>query len=295
MKKPLLDVKEYTEATVFVPRSLADAVSNYVTDNIVSGIILDESENVSMIGIKFYVPAINKKDFRPALNKYLSQIVSMEMPEPPKIHESSIASKDWEESYKKSMRPILIGNNICVRPPWAKPPRGTRYDIIIEPKMAFGTGHHETTRTCLQLIRNHFKKGWRFLDFGCGSGVLSVLADKLGAAFIKAVDYDIVAVDNCRENYEMNRVSSKNEVLLGSFEKTANDAPYEMVCANLNKSDLIDNFALLKKLTRDKGFLILSGILENEQNEIEQQIYNSKISIVDFLHENEWLTYCLRK
>ncbi len=295
MKAPLTNIIEYTEATVLVPRLLADAVSSYITDHIVSGIILDESEHVNMIAIKFYVPVTENKDFRPAFNKYLSQICSDDMPCLPRISEATVASKDWEESYKKSIQPVLIGDDICVRPPWAKTPPGIKFDIIIEPKMAFGTGHHETTKTCLQLIHNNFTKGRRFLDFGCGTGVLSILADKMGAAFIKAIDYDITAVENCRENFGKNKVSSQYEILIGSFEKTANDRAYDMVCANLNKSDLIDNFALLKKLTGDNEFLILSGILENEQNEIERSIHNFKMSVVDCIHENEWLTYCLKK
>jgi len=295
MNKPLAEVKQFTAATVFVPRALADAVGNYVTDNIAAGVELDESENNNMVGIKFYVPESNQNDFRPALRKYLAQIVSIEMPDPPRIYESTVASQDWEEAYKKSMRPILIGSDIGVRPPWAKTPSEVAYDIIIEPKMAFGTGHHETTRACLQLIYKHFQRGEQFLDFGCGSGVLAVLAHKLGASFIKAIDNDITAVQNCRENFEINGVYLSNEVLMGSFDQIINDAPYGMVCANLNKSDLLDNFDLLKKLAGENGFLILSGILETEQSEIERPIRDSKMTMVDFIHENEWLTYGLRK
>lgn len=295
MKKPQTAVTKFTEATVFVPRSLADAVSSYVTDNIASGVILDESENVSMVGVKFYVPKTSKNDFRPGLKKYLSQIVSIEMPETPRIIESTIASKDWESSYKKSIKPVLAADDICVRPPWAKMPKGIVFDIVIEPKMAFGTGNHETTRACLKFIRERLSKGQRFLDFGCGSGVLSILAGKMGAGFIKAVDYDIIAIDNTKENLKSNGVKTKREIVFGSFDKTENDAPYDIVCANLQKRDLIDNFGSLKRLTKSGGYLILSGILENEKDEIDAQIRKSHLEIIDFIHENEWLSYCLKK
>src|SRR5574341_697270 len=129
MKKPAGNVQEYTEAKVIVPRSLADAVSSYITDNIASGIALDESESARMVGIKFYVPKSGQRDFRPAFQKYLSQIVSVEMPEVPRILESTVASRDWELAYKKSIKPVLIGNDICVRPPWAKIPVGVKFDI----------------------------------------------------------------------------------------------------------------------------------------------------------------------
>ena len=295
MKKPTAVVTKFTEATVVVPRILADAVSSYVTDNIASGVIFDDSENASMVGIKFYVPKTENDDFRPGLKKYLSQIVSIEMPEMPRIIESTIASQDWESSYKKSIKPVLVGQDICVRPTWTKMPKGIVYDIVIEPKMAFGTGNHETTRACLQFIRDKFQRGWRFLDFGCGSGVLSILAGKLGAGLIKAVDYDIIAVNNTRENLKANGVKTQSEILFGSFDKAKKDTPYEMVCANLQKKELVENFAHLTKLTKSGGYLILSGILENEQEEIDLHIRKSHLEIVDFIHENEWLSYCLKK
>ena len=180
MKKVSQDIYQFIEAVVFVPSSMVDAVSSYVTDNIAPGVELNDTEKPFLVGVKFYVPALDKKNFRPAFNKYLSQIVSKEMPEAPKIQENRIVSKDWEDSYRDSIQPVLIDNDICVRPPWSKAPRGTEFDIIIEPKMAFGTGHHETTRTCLHLIHSRFKRGQRLLDFGCGSGVLAILADKMG-------------------------------------------------------------------------------------------------------------------
>jgi len=295
MKKPTRDKKEYIEAVVYVPEALADAVGNYVTDNITSGIVFDDSEKANLIGIKFYVPLSMKKDFRPALAEYLFQISQIASSHVPKIHEQMIQSKDWEETYKNSVKPIVIGKEIGVRPPWAKIPHGVIFDIVIEPRMAFGTGQHETTRACLQLIKKHFHKSWRFLDFGCGSGVLSILADKIGAIYVKAVDYDMTAVENCRENFEINKLKCDNDVRFGSIETAVSDAPFEMVCANLNKVDIIDNFGQLLKLISDGGYLILSGLLEIDKNEIESCINHCRLTVKDFIHENEWLTYCLQK
>jgi ribosomal protein L11 methyltransferase len=274
---------------------MVDAVSNYVTDNIVPGVEHNDTEKPSLIGVKFYVSAEDKENFRPAFNKYLSQIVTKEMPEPPQIQECRIESKDWENSYRDSILPVIIDQEICVRPPWAEAPRAVKYDIIIEPKMAFGTGHHETTRTCLQLIYSRFKKGQRLLDFGCGSGVLAILAGKMGAEYVKGVDFDKLAVDNALENFAINQVNCKFDVSLGSFEMIESDLPYDMVCANLTKPDIITNLNHLLKVLKENGHLILSGILETEEVEIEKQFENYELKIEDFIHENEWLTYSLKK
>lgn len=217
------------------------------------------------------------------------------MPQAPKILENLIASKDWEDSYRKSIQPVIIDRAICIRPPWGEATAAAKIDIIIEPKMAFGTGHHETTRTCLELIHKHFKHGRRFLDFGCGSGVLAILADKLGAKYIKAVDCDKLATDNCLENFEINQVNCKHDILLGSFNKIEDDAPYDMICANLTRPDIMVNLNHLMKVLRLGGLLILSGLLETEQSEIEKYFKNSNLKVCELVRENEWLTYSLKK
>ncbi len=295
MKKGVTDNNQFIEAVVFVPPSMVDAVSNYVTDNIAPGVELKESENETLVGIKFYVQAADKNDFRPAFNEYLSQLVSKEMPQSPSIKESLVTTQDWEQAYRESINPVLIDHEICVRPPWAGAPGGVKFDLVIEPKMAFGTGHHETTRACMQLIHKHFKKGDRLLDFGCGSGVLAILGDKLGAEFVKGVDCDTLAVDNYLENFEINRVKCKYEVQLGSFNMIVEDAAYDMICANLTTRDIAANLNDLLKVLRRGGLLILSGILDSERGTIELLFDKHDLIIEDFIHENEWLTYSLKK
>ncbi len=295
MKNANRDINQFIEAVVFVPSSLADAVTNYVTDNIARGVELKDSDNSQMVGIKFYVPASAKQDFRPAFREYLSQITSKEMPEAPRILENFIVSRDWEDTYRESIKPVIIDEVICIRPPWDEAPVGVEIDIIIEPKMAFGTGHHETTRTCLKLIYKHFKKSQRLLDFGCGSGVLAILADKLGAAYVKAVDCDKLAIDNCLENFKINQVKCQYDIQLGSFNRIDNDAPCDMICANLTKPDIIANLSHLVRVLRPGGLLIFSGLLDSEQNEIENYFKNNNLTIWDVIHENEWLTYSLKK
>jgi ribosomal protein L11 methyltransferase len=181
----------------------------------------------------------------------------------PVIRQRSVANVEWEEKYRESVKPIFIGEDIIIRPPWVGP-MGRRYEIIIEPRLAFGTGSHATTHGSLLAVRRAFRSGNRFLDMGTGSGILAVLADKMGAVYIKAVDYDPVAVDNCRENFEINRVAAPYEVALGSIEVCDGDEPYEFVAANIILVTILEMLDRLIALTAPGGVLVLSGLLEQD-------------------------------
>jgi ribosomal protein L11 methyltransferase len=161
--------------------------------------------------------------------------------------------------------------------------------------MAFGTGHHETTRSCLQLIVKYFKAGGRFLDFGCGSGLLAILAAKMGASFVKGIDFDPAAIENAQENFEINKISASHALVHGTFEQLSNDELYDVVCANLTSGDILRGGNNLRQLTKKGGVLILSGILETEETKIENLFEGAGMALVEMIHANEWLTFAFRK
>ncbi len=285
----------YTEAKVEIPRLLADAVCNFIIENISSGLILEEEEDSPVTGIRFYVPQDDKKDWRSLLTDYLSCLVDGAGAIVPHIEERLIENIEWEEQYRQSVKPILIGKDVIVRPPWCVAKPGVKYDIVIEPKMAFGTGIHETTRSCLKIVRERFRPGMRFLDVGCGSGVLSVLADRMGASFIKAIDNDPAAVENCRENFQANQVRRPSEILLGSIEKCKGDPPYDFICANIIKSTILSMLSDLAALTAHKGILVLSGLLDRDEDEVSARLKQAGLTTFSILRDNEWLTYAVGK
>jgi len=286
--------RSYVEAKLDIPRSLADVVCNYIIENITSGLMLEEEEDSSTTGIIFYVSE-DKKDWRYHLTDYLCHLIGNSMPIVPSIRERLIKNIEWEEQYKRSIKPVFIGEDIIVRPPWYKPKKDIKYDIIIEPKMAFGTGRHETTRSCLRIISERFKPAMRFLDVGCGSGVLSILADKMQASFIKAIDNDIIAVENCKENFKNNQVNASTEILLGSIEKSKGDTPYDFVCANIIRSTILFMLGDLVKLMADGGILVLSGLLNSDEKKVSARILKEGLTILSILPDNEWLTYTVSK
>lgn len=284
----------YVEVKLNVDSLQADAVCNYIIDNICNGLVLEEEEDSSITTIKFYVPWGQHSSYRKPLAEYLACLAD-DTPAVPQIHERSIESIDWVEAYRKSVKSLIIADDIVVRPPWSPPPLETPYEIILDPKMAFGTGSHETTRSCLKVIRERFQPSTRFLDMGCGSGILSILADKMGASFIKAVDYDITAVENCRENFGINKLAADYKIELGSIEKCEGDAPYDFVCANIIKSTILQILDRLAALTSEPGTLVLSGLLQKDQSEVEAALRECGLGQFVTVDDNEWVTFVVTR
>jgi len=284
----------YTEVKLRVPRRNADAVCNFIIDNITSGLVLEEEEGSQETGVTFYVPGGGDRGYRKALTDYLEQVLSdgAVMPE---IEERIIKNVEWVEQYKSSVKAIQIGDDIVVRPTWDSSPIDTKYEIVIEPKMAFGTGTHETTRSCLKIVRQRFRPGMTFLDLGCGSGILSILASKMGAESILAIDYDIAAVENCRENFAINGVSTPHEILFGSIEKCDGRKPFDFVCANIIKSVILPILDRLVDITKAGGLLVLSGLLPPDEEEITARLGELEQTDFTIMPDNQWLSYIIQK
>jgi ribosomal protein L11 methyltransferase len=160
--------------------------------------------------------------------------------------------------------------------------------------MAFGTGRHETTISCLEAVRTHFEPGMRFLDIGCGSGILSILAAKMGASYIKAVDYDLTAVENARENFDINQVEISYDILFGSVEKAEGDKPSDFVIANIIKSTILDMLDEVVAATARPGLLVLSGLLDKDEEDMNEALASAELSVYSVIPNNEWRTYVIR-
>jgi ribosomal protein L11 methyltransferase len=285
----------YIEARVSVPREMADAVCNFVIDNIAGGIVLEEEDESPITQIVFYVSEDKLETYHRELPVYLADVFEAVGQPVPEVREKSIRNVEWVDEYKKSIQPVRIAGDVVVRPHWHGPLADTRYDILLEPKMAFGTGTHETTRSCLAIIRERFSSGMRFLDLGAGSGILSILASKMGAGYIKAIDYDLAAVQNCKENFEINKVMTPHHILFGSIEKAEHDEPYDFICANIIKSTILPMLSRLVILAADQGLLVLSGLLQQDEQEVSDALRELGQSNFEIVTDNKWLTYVMRK
>jgi len=281
----------YRELKISVPNGLVDVVCDFIVENVVGGLVLEEEEKSPTTAIIFY-PPFDDADCASRLSVFLEGLVGNGLTSAPEITEKTVSEISWLEKYRQSVNPLWIGDDIVIRPTWANPLEA-RYEIVIDPVMAFGTGSHATTRSSLIAVRQRMEAGMRFLDMGAGSGVLSILADQMGARYIKAVDYDPVAVENCRDNFRINDLRSPHEIVLGSIEACTSDEPYEFVCANIIKVTILEMLKRLIALTAPGGWLILSGLLEQDGHDVSQALSRWGQENYTVLRDEEWLTYSI--
>ncbi len=286
----MAETRGYLEVSFDVPSDYCDAVCSFIIDNITGGIVLEEEEGRSLVGLRFYVPRDDSR-FRARLDEFLAALVEQGMGGLPQIATKPVCSADWEDAYRQSVRPIRVLKDVGVRPPWFDRDPQVVHDIIIEPKMAFGTGQHETTRSCLEAIYRRMRPGYRVLDVGCGSGILSILADQLGAKYLKAVDYDAAAVDNCRENFEINGVNAEFNICLGSIEQADGDPPYDLVIANIITDTIVEMLPQLKAAAVLGGTLVLSGILDRYADDLIKALASHGLTEFEVITDNEWRTF----
>jgi len=177
-----------------------------------------------------------------------------------------IPQKNWNEVWESNFEPIEIGNQIFVRATFHQPRPGFKYEIVIDPKMAFGTGHHQTTSMMLQLMLENDFSGKKVLDMGCGTGILAIMAAKLGATEIVAIDYDPVCYESTIENSHLNNISNITAVC-GSKEVIPS-VTFDIILANINRNILIDQMERYSEVLKPGGEIYFSGFYETPDLEI---------------------------
>jgi ribosomal protein L11 methyltransferase len=204
------------------------------------------------------------------------------------VNYRAIKDKNWNEEWEKNFSPVKIGDECVIRAPFHEVNESFSHEIIIEPKMSFGTGHHATTDLMIQEMLPLDFSNKKVLDMGCGTGILSILASQKNAQEIWAIDNDEWAYNNSKENIEKNEVKDVN-LLLGDA-RVIPDITFDIILANINRNILLSDIPVYSKHIKESGILILSGIYSNDLKAIREKAESHSFQLEHHNTKDHWVT-----
>lgn len=205
------------------------------------------------------------------------------------IEIKTVCDEDWANEWKKHYKPFKIGSRITIKPSWEHIPEEDEGIIVeLDPGMAFGTGTHESTRMCLELLDKYIQEGDEVLDIGCGSGILSVAAAKLGASKVFAIDIDPVAVRVTQENIEKNNIMHLVKAQKSVLEEIEVHN-YDIIVANIVADVIISISKEIKPFLKTKSVYIVSGIIKDRALEVKNKFEEEGLKIIEEKSDGEWL------
>jgi len=230
------------------------------------------------------VAYIQKQDWSESLLSDIQILQSEEVSFSYEVKE--IEQVNWNEEWEKNFDPINVDNEVSIRAPFHKNP-GLKYDIVIEPKMSFGTGHHETTHLMIQHLMPMDLNGKQVLDMGCGTGILAIFAEMRGALAVDAIDIDRWCYENSLENIERNQCKAIS-VYEGDARLLKPDA-YDLIIANINRNILLSDMAVYAKSLKENGTLLLSGFYTEDIEIINKAAESQHLRQAKKLVRNNWV------
>lgn len=302
-----LEGARWLEVSMTIDPELAEAVSELFSRFVSNGVVVEsgvtyndaEDEGTPFGPAKVYgYLAVDDKieETRQRLEESLWHLGQIQaLPEPTY---RVVQDEDWMAAWKQHYRPIQIGKRLLILPAWIDDPNQGRIAVKIDPSMAFGTGTHPTTQLCMELLESTVTPGQPVIDVGCGSGILSIGAVKLGAKYALAVDIDNAAIRSTKENAQANDVLDKIETGLGSVTEvkegkfSIKQAP--LVLANILAPVIIRLFdAGLADLLSPGGKMVLSGILETQADDVVRAAEAKGLKRVDQRQITDWVAIVL--
>lgn len=211
------------------------------------------------------------------------------------LKEESVFENDWSEAWKAYFKPVKITDRIVIKPDWEVYTPTSEDEIIIEidPGMAFGTGTHETTSMCIELLERYIQGNIDVLDIGCGSGILSIAAAKLGARNVTGIDIDRKALIVSIENIEKNRLSDKIQIIYGDLTKNI-DIKADVVVANIMADIIIMLSAYVESNLKGDKIFIVSGILREKEKSVLEALTSNRFQVLQVLQKGEWSAIAAR-
>ncbi|MBP3270693.1 MAG: 50S ribosomal protein L11 methyltransferase [Ruminococcus sp.] len=314
---------EWAEVDIYTTTEGIDVVTGTLTDLGVSGFVIKDSADFEefladktgnwdyidddLMGLKncettvtLYIP--KNEDGAVQLAAVRSAVAAIKAADTEgrfgrlEIETSSIRDEDWANNWKQYFKPIEIGEKLLIKPSWEDIPDGSVRKVLeIDPASSFGTGQHNTTRLCLELIEKHISSGDRVLDLGCGSGILSVGAMLLGAEYVKAVDITDDSMRITRENMEKNGIpeqaygTQKGDITSDSaLRAEIGTGSYDLVCANIVADVLIAMSPYFGEFLKQDGRLIISGIIDARLDEVLETVKAQGFELIEQRNLDDW-------
>ena len=300
------------EINVCAPPELTDPIASFMIDKKSGGVIIEDIEDsdnqddrkkMGWQWIRAYFPPERVEELRQNFQTYLGELHELAKNSEPPFFDLRLSQlKNWEQAWKAFFKPVELCECIVVKPTWETVSKTQSQIIELDPGMAFGTGGHPTTKLSAQGIKmvlggfEEIGKGlgvFSALDVGCGSGILSLVAAKLGIPRVVGIDIDPVATEVARANVALNKMGRKviirDELLEDVFET------FDIVIANIIAQTLIEKKLALVERCNVGGYLILSGILRNQGSAVKASFLKTNLEFVTTLHDDQWCALVLRK
>lgn len=284
----------YNLLRVSIPLEFEEPVSNFLIESGSWGVKLEQ--NHSRSEVTGYFQSQKSRPFLQRTKKYLEDLAEL-FPDKfvYRLSHQIEKKQDWSKIWRKSFKPVFLGKRIAVVPAWYKKKVSYAMVIKIFQQMAFGTGTHPTTQSCLLALDKLVKPKDKVLDSGTGSGILAIAAAKLGAGAVLAVDKDKIVAENARKNFRLNRVGEKVKLKIGSLDRIKKPASFDLAVANLTGSEIFEAFDNLKNQIKVGGSLLISRWTKEESQRLIGFLNQERLKIVERMGKKGWVTLICRK
>ncbi|MFP6719763.1 MAG: 50S ribosomal protein L11 methyltransferase [Candidatus Poribacteria bacterium] len=288
---------KWAQITVETSEESSGAIENYLFDQKAAGVeIKTDPDKQNQTTLIAYFPVSDLVGARVInLRNFIKKLPSFGLSaENPELHLRSVPNENWSENWRSAFPPQTIGERIIIAPTWHRVETSNDEVLIrLNPGMAFGTGHHPTTQLSILLLEEVVKSGETVADIGTGSGILAIVAAKLGAQKIYAVDLDKKAVEIAEENCGHNSVEDIIDVKqMDRFSEL--NQKFNLIVANILTKVILPMIPQAPKYLKSGGHLILSGIMENEIYKVKTELISNKFECLKTRQHNEWFAILAR-
>ena len=285
-------MRNWIEVKIKVTDETGDAISRFLFENKSTGLVIDGDYYISYFDGDEFDRSVSEK-----LSECLLNLRKLGYKEQPvKFTVKSVKDRDWNRFWKKDLKPLEITENVLVIPSWRKRyPRNYKIILKIDPGMAFGTGYHETTKIAVVLLERHLAGKTEMLDAGTGTGILAILAYKMGISRITALDNYPLSIEVCTENLKLNNIPEKEVVLVDMDLADFNGGPFDLIAANIDFLVLEKNMKHLTGLLKKNGVIVFSGIMKSNKKVFINVIRENNLKIIDKYIIGDWIGFASEK